>query len=66
MVCVGHEVRLVSLTNGQAGHQSMTAPELARRRLAKAQASAASLGATYDVLEYPDGQLDDRLDAAIA
>ena len=26
----GHTVRLVSLTNGQAGHQTMYGPELAR------------------------------------
>ena len=58
----GHVVRLVSLTNGEAGHQSMAGPQLAKRRLAEAQASAASIGATYDVLEYPDGQLDDRLE----
>lgn len=59
---LGHVVRLVSLTNGQAGHQSMAGPELARRRLAEANASAASIGATYEVLEYPDGELDDRLE----
>lgn len=58
----GHEVRLVSMTNGQAGHQSMPGPELARRRRAEAEASAASIGATYEVLECPDGELDDRLE----
>ena len=34
---LGHVVRLVSLTNGQAGHHSMAGPALARRRLAEAQ-----------------------------
>ena len=58
----GHVVKLVSLTNGQAGHQSMAGPELARRRRAEAEASAATIGATYDVLECPDGELDDRLE----
>jgi LmbE family N-acetylglucosaminyl deacetylase len=57
-----HLVKLVSLTNGQAGHQSMPGPELARRRRAEAEASAATIGATYDVLECPDGELDDRLE----
>jgi LmbE family N-acetylglucosaminyl deacetylase len=57
---LGHEVRLVSLTNGQAGHQAMHGPELARRRRAEAQAAAAVIGATYEVLDHPDGELDDR------
>jgi LmbE family N-acetylglucosaminyl deacetylase len=59
---LGHVVKLVSLTNGQAGHQSMPGPGLARRRHAEAQASAAVIGATYDVFDHPDGELDDRLE----
>jgi LmbE family N-acetylglucosaminyl deacetylase len=59
---LGHVVRMVSLTNGQAGHQTMYGPALARRRKAEAQAAAAAVGATYDVLDHPDGQLDDRLE----
>jgi LmbE family N-acetylglucosaminyl deacetylase len=59
---LGHEVRLVSLTNGHAGHQSMYGPELARRRQAEADAAAAAIGATYQVLDHPDGELDDRLE----
>jgi LmbE family N-acetylglucosaminyl deacetylase len=58
----GHVVRLVSLTNGQAGHQTMRGPELARRRRVEAQAAAAVIGATYDVLDHPDGELDDCLE----
>jgi N-acetylglucosamine malate deacetylase 1 len=59
---LGHVVRLVSLTNGRAGHQSMHGPELARRRRAEAEAAAATIGATYEVLDHPDGELDDRLE----
>jgi LmbE family N-acetylglucosaminyl deacetylase len=59
---LGHVVRLVSLTNGQAGHQTLYGPELARRRQAEAQAAAAVIGATYEVFDHPDGQLDDRLE----
>jgi LmbE family N-acetylglucosaminyl deacetylase len=59
---LGHVVRLVSLTNGQAGHQTQHGPELARRRAAEAQAAAAVIGATYEVLDHPDGELDDRRD----
>jgi LmbE family N-acetylglucosaminyl deacetylase len=57
-----HVVRLVSLTNGQAGHQTMYGPELARRRRAEAKAAAAVIGAIYEVLDLPDGELDDRLE----
>ncbi len=57
---LGYVVRLVSLTNGQAGHQTMYGPELARRRRAEAEAAAAVIGATYEVLDLPDGELDDR------
>src|SRR6059058_257816 len=55
---LGHVVRLVSLTNGQAGHQTLSGPALASRRRAEAQAA---IGATYEVLDHPDGELDDRL-----
>ncbi|MCS6852461.1 MAG: PIG-L family deacetylase [Gemmataceae bacterium] len=58
----GHEVKLVSLTNGQAGHHLMPGPALAERRRAEAQAAAAIIGATYQVGSWPDGFLDDRLD----
>jgi LmbE family N-acetylglucosaminyl deacetylase len=59
---LGAVVRLVSLTNGQAGHHAMPGPELARRRKAEAQAAAAVIGATYEVQDVPDGELDDRLE----
>ena len=59
---LGHVVKLVSLTNGGAGHQTQHGPQLAERRLAEAQASAAVIGATYEVFDHPDGQLDDRLE----
>ncbi len=58
----GHEVRLVSLTNGQAGHQTQYGSDLARRRRAEAQAAAAVIGATYEIFDIPDGELDDRLE----
>jgi len=59
---LGHVVKLVSLTDGRAGHQTEHGPGLVRRRRAEAQAAAASVGATYDVLDHPDGALDDRLE----
>ncbi len=59
---LGHVVQMVSLTNGQAGHQAMPGPRLAERRRAEAQAAAAVIGATYQIFDHPDGELDDRLE----
>jgi LmbE family N-acetylglucosaminyl deacetylase len=59
---LGHAVQFLSLTNGQAGHQTMHGPQLARRRLSEARAAGASIGATYEVFDHPDGELDDRLE----
>jgi LmbE family N-acetylglucosaminyl deacetylase len=53
----GHVVKMVSLTNGKAGHHTMHGPELARRRRAEAAAAGAVIGASYDVLDHPDGEL---------
>jgi LmbE family N-acetylglucosaminyl deacetylase len=53
----GHVVQMVSLTNGDAGHQAIRGPELARRRRAEAEAAGAVIGATYTVLDNHDGQL---------
>jgi LmbE family N-acetylglucosaminyl deacetylase len=59
---LGHEVRMVSLTDGRAGHHAQYGHPLVVRRRAEAQASAAVIGATYEVLDVPDGELDDRLE----
>src|SRR5438093_6780174 len=53
----GHEVKMVSLTNGDAGHHREAGPALAQRRRGEAAAAGAVIGATYDVLENGDGQL---------
>jgi LmbE family N-acetylglucosaminyl deacetylase len=53
----GHTVKMVSLTNGDAGHHLMPGPELARRRRAEAAAAGAVIGATYDTLDNHDGLL---------
>jgi LmbE family N-acetylglucosaminyl deacetylase len=59
---LSHAVKLVSLTNGQAGHQSQHGEELAQRRRAEAHCAAAVIGATYEVWNQPDGELDDSLE----
>lgn len=57
----GDRVLFVSLTNGDAGHQTMGGGELARRRRAEAQAAGAVLGVPYHVCDHPDGRLEATL-----
>jgi LmbE family N-acetylglucosaminyl deacetylase len=56
-VKMGYAVKFVSVTNGDAGHQTMHGSELARRRLGEAKESARRLGIEYDVLNNHDGEL---------
>jgi LmbE family N-acetylglucosaminyl deacetylase len=60
---LGHEVKFVSVTNGGAGHQTLRGEALVARRRAEANAAAAVIGATYDVLGHPDGGLMPTLEA---
>ncbi len=59
----GHQVQMVSLTNGAAGHHEMGGAPLAWRRRQEAAAAGATLGCEYLVLDYPDGGLEPSLDA---
>jgi LmbE family N-acetylglucosaminyl deacetylase len=54
---MGHAVKFVSITNGDAGHQTMGGGELAKRRRAEAMEAARRLGITYEVLDNHDGEL---------
>src|SRR5262249_61037325 len=54
---LGHVVKLVSLTDGGAGHQTLRRPELVERRRAEARAAGAAIGARYEVRAFPDGEL---------
>ncbi len=56
-VKMGIAVKFVSVTNGDAGHQTMHGTELAQRRAAEAKESARHLGIEYDVLNNHDGEL---------
>jgi LmbE family N-acetylglucosaminyl deacetylase len=56
-VALGHRVRWVSVTNGDAGHQSEGGGALAKRRRAEAQEVGRRLGIEYVVLDNHDGQL---------
>lgn len=54
---LGDKVKFVSLTNGDAGHQSQHGEELANRRRAEAQEAARRIGIEYEVLDNHDGKL---------
>lgn len=54
---LGHAVKFVSVTNGDAGHQSEGGGALARRRRAEAQEAGRRLGVEYEVLDNHDGEL---------
>src|ERR1700730_179453 len=54
---MGHQVKFVAITNGDAGHQTMGGGELAKRRRAEAMESARRIGITYEVLDNHDGEL---------
>ena len=53
----GHQVKMVSLTNGDAGHHELGGAPLAWRRRKEAAASGACLGCEYITLDNHDGAL---------
>jgi N-acetylglucosamine malate deacetylase 1 len=53
----GHQVKLVSVTNGDIGHWGMAGGALARRRSAESAEVAKTLGVTSEVLDIHDGEL---------
>lgn len=54
---MGHRVKFVSLTNGDAGHYKLGGGELARIRKAEAEEAGKRFGVEYTVLENHDGEL---------
>lgn len=56
-VAMGHQVKFVSVTNGDAGHMEEGGGMLAKRRIAETQEVARRLGVEYDVLDNHDGEL---------
>jgi len=59
---MGHNVKFVSVTNGDAGHMEEGGGMLAKRRIAETQEVARRLGVAYDVLDNHDGELLPTLD----
>lgn len=62
---MGYAVKFVSVTNGDAGHQTQGGGALAKRRMAEAQEAGKRFGVTYDVLDNHDGELTPRLDVRL-
>jgi len=54
---MGHKVKFVSMTNGDAGHQSMGGGALAKRRMAEAAEAGRRFGVEYTVMDNHDGEL---------
>ena len=56
-VKMGCKVKFVSMTNGDAGHQSMGGGALAKRRISEAQEAGRRFGVEYTVFDNHDGEL---------
>ncbi len=54
---LGHAVKMVSVTNGEAGHHQTPPETLADIRRREAAASGRVIGATYETWDFPDGRL---------
>ena len=59
---LGHQVKFVSVTNGDIGHWREAGGPLARRRAAEVEAVAKILGITTQVLDIHDGELEPTLE----
>jgi LmbE family N-acetylglucosaminyl deacetylase len=59
---LGHQVKFVSVTNGDIGHWREAGGPLARRRTAEVQQTAKILGITSQVLDIHDGELEPTLE----
>ena len=62
---LGHAVKFVSVTNGDAGHQSEGGGMLAMRRTKEAKEAGKRLGVEYDVLDNHDGELTPTLEVRL-
>jgi LmbE family N-acetylglucosaminyl deacetylase len=58
---LGHRVRFVAVTSGDAGHQTEGGGALAARRRAEAQEAGRRIGVDYVVLDNHDGELTPSL-----
>ena len=62
---MGYAVKFVSVTNGDAGHQTLKGKQLAQVRYAEAKEAGRRLGVTYDILDNHDGLLMPTLEVRL-
>ena len=65
LAAMGHAVKFVAVTNGDAGHHLIQGKQLAERRYKETQEVARRLGVTYDVLDNHDGMLLPNLEVRL-
>ncbi len=66
LASMGHAVKFLSVTNGDAGHQTMGGGQLAKIRKEEAKEAGRRLGiAEYEVLGNHDGELTPNLDVRL-
>ena len=58
----GYTVSIVSMTNGDKGHQTLSGSALAKRRKEESLLSAELVGARSIVMDTPDGELEPTLE----
>ena len=54
----GHSVKFMALTQGSSGHHQMKGPDLAQRRRGESETAASIIGASWEVWDQVDGQLE--------
>jgi LmbE family N-acetylglucosaminyl deacetylase len=59
---LGRRVKMVSVTDGSAGHHQRSPAELIDLRRNEAARAGAVIGATYETWEFPDGLLEPTLE----
>ena len=59
---LGHVVKMISVTDGGAGHHQRSSAELAEIRRAEAAAAGKVIGAAYETWGNPDGELQPTLE----
>jgi LmbE family N-acetylglucosaminyl deacetylase len=59
---LGHNVRMISVTDGGAGHHELRSEELITRRRQEAQAAGDVIGAVYETWDFPDAALQPTLE----
>ncbi len=59
---LGREVKIVSVSNGAAGHHQRTPESLVPLRRLEAAAAGRVIGATYETWDFPDGEVQPTLE----